>query len=195
MTIHGILLAAGGARRFGSAKQLADFDGKPMAQRALDALDASSVDRVVVVLGARASEIRDALCPGRAELVDCPDWDEGMAASLRCGIALARDADWALVTLADVPSLPTAAIDAIAQAARDAPPGVDAVRASWKGDPGHPVALRASLFPRLRALTGDTGARAVLAGARAHTVECSGYGEAPDVDTPEDLAAARRATA
>src|SRR5918997_1615678 len=52
----GLVLAAGAARRFGGPKQLAELDGRPLLEHALAAL--SGLDRIVVVLGARADEIR-----------------------------------------------------------------------------------------------------------------------------------------
>src|SRR5690606_36905353 len=82
----GIVLAGGAGRRFGAAKQLADLGGRPLVQWALDAaMAAQGLDRVVVVLGARADAVRERLVPGRAEIVVCAEWEEGMAASLRCG--------------------------------------------------------------------------------------------------------------
>ena len=79
--IAGLVLAAGGARRFGSPKQLAELDGVPLLQHAIDAMLAvPSLDRVVVVLGAVAEEIAAAVKFASAEPVVCRDWEEGMAA-------------------------------------------------------------------------------------------------------------------
>ena len=82
--IAGVVLAAGGASRFGSPKQLAELDGVPLLQHAIDAMLAvPSLDRVVVVLGSFAEEIAAAVKFASAEPVVCPAWAEGMAASLR----------------------------------------------------------------------------------------------------------------
>jgi CTP:molybdopterin cytidylyltransferase MocA len=188
---HGIVLAAGAGRRFGPAvKQLAPLGGRPLLGWALEAASgARGLDRVSVVLGAHADEVRAAVDLGRAAVVACPGWEEGLAASLRAGVDAAAGADWMVVTLGDAPLVRASAIDAVVAAARDAAPEVAAVRARWGGRPGHPVALRAVLCDRLLALRGDAGARAVLAEVTVLEVDCDGHGDPADADTPAALAA------
>ena len=138
---------------------------------------------------------RVAPCLPGAELTEvavCEDWDEGLAASLRCGVEAAGDADWVLITLGDEPALPPGAIDDVVRTARGAPPAIAAVRARWSGRLGHPVALRASLAARVRDRRGDTGARALLETAVVLEVECGHLGAPSDVDTPADLEALDR---
>ena len=85
--IAGLVLAAGGARRFGSPKQLAELEGIPLLQHAVDAMLAvPALDRVVVMLGAAADEVGAAVRFASAEPIVCRGWEEGMAASLRCGV-------------------------------------------------------------------------------------------------------------
>jgi CTP:molybdopterin cytidylyltransferase MocA len=182
VTFCGVVLAGGEGRRFGGLKQLASLAGRPLLQHAVDAANAApELDRVVVVLGARAAEVAAALSPGRAELVVCDDWAEGMAASLRAG------ADWSLVTMGDEPRLPPAAVARVVEAARAAPPGTAAVRARWHGTPGHPVALSARLAPRVEDLRGDVGARALFEHERVLDVELGDLGRPLDVDLAGDL--------
>src|SRR3954452_21400996 len=97
--VCGIVLAGGAGTRFGFLKQLAPLDGVPLLQYAIDvAVSASGLERVVVVLGAGATEVVEAVEPGRARLVVCQDWSEGMSASLRAGIAACAEADWVVIT-------------------------------------------------------------------------------------------------
>ncbi|CAB4941375.1 unannotated protein [freshwater metagenome] len=183
-----VVLAAGSGRRFGSAKQLALLEGIPLVRHAVDAVaQIELVERVLVVAGAHVQETRAALAGTRAEVVACADHAQGISASLRCGVAAAAGAPWVLITLADEPLLPAAAVRAVAQAALAAPHGTEAVRATWDGRPGHPVALAASLTPAIEALRGDDGARAILQGQRVLEVECGHLGAVTDVDAPADL--------
>jgi len=173
----GLLLAAGEGRRFGGPKQLALLDARPLIEHALEAL--AGMDRVVVVLGARAAEIRAGADLGRAQVVVCPDWAEGMSASLRRGLSALAGAEEVVIMLADQPLI-TAAVVARVQAQ----PG-PAARAVYDGAPGHPVVVRGPLLARAGELRGDAGFRDLLGGAAA--VECSDLADARDVDTPEDL--------
>jgi len=187
--IAGLVLAAGGARRFGSPKQLAELDGVPLLQYAIDAMLAvAALDRVVVVLGSTAEEIGAAVRFASAEPVVCPDWSDGMAASLRCGVAELSDADWVVVTLGDMPGVTPEAIEAV-MAACDS--SVDAVRAEYGGNGGHPVALSRAVLDRVASLHGDVGARDLLRDARVRPVEALHLARPDDVDTPEELEAIR----
>jgi CTP:molybdopterin cytidylyltransferase MocA len=187
--IAGIVLAAGGARRFGSPKQLAELDGVPLLQHAVDAMLAvPALDRVVVVLGSVAEEVAAAVKFASAEPVVCREWEEGMAASLRCGVEELPDADWVVVTLGDMPGVTPEAIEAVIEQCR---PGADAVRAEYGGGAGHPVALSRTLLDRVPELRGDVGARELLQDARVRSVEALHLARPDDVDTPDELEAIR----
>jgi CTP:molybdopterin cytidylyltransferase MocA len=187
--IAGLVLAAGGASRFGSPKQLADLEGVPLLQHAIDAMLAvPSLDRVVVVLGSYAEEIAAAVKFASAEPVVCPEWPEGMAASLRCGVAELGEADWVVVTLGDMPGVTPEAIEAVMDAVGD---DVDAVRAEYGGHGGHPVAMSRALLGRVPSLRGDVGARDLLRDARVRAVEALHLARPDDIDTPEELEAIR----
>jgi molybdenum cofactor cytidylyltransferase len=178
--ICGLVLAAGRGTRFGDEpKQLAELEGRPLLEWAVRAqCDARVLDRVLVVLGASASRIRDALEFGRAEVVVCPDWDTGQSASLRFGLARLTDADKVVVTLGDAPLMTSAVIERFA----GEPPGT---RAVYDGRPGHPVVLGPEQINGPTRLAGDIGARKLLQGGPVIEMGniCSGW----DVDTPEDL--------
>jgi molybdenum cofactor cytidylyltransferase len=190
--IAGVVLAAGGASRFGSPKQLAGLDGVPLLQHAVDAvLAVPAIDPIVVVLGAQAERVRAAVDFGDARTVECADWADGMAASLRCGVEAVGDADWVVVTLGDQPRVTPQVIAAVMDRATTAPRGTVAVRATYAGAPGHPVALGRALRGEIAALRGDAGARDVLAGPGVRTFEAGRLCDPVDVDTPEQLEALR----
>ena len=184
--IGGLILAAGEGRRFGSPKQLAPLHGRPLLEHALLAMaGARSIGAVVVVLGAHAQAIREAVELHGAQAVLATDWADGQSASLRAGVAaLAERVEAITITLGDQPGMTAAAIDAVA-AARDR--GSLAVRATWAGRPGHPVLLERALFAKVGELRGDEGARSLLDHARVRLVACDGLGEDADIDTPAQL--------
>ena len=178
--VAGLVLAAGAGRRFGDEpKQLAAVAGRPLLQHAVYAACAvPALERVVVVLGARADRVREAIDFGRAEPVVCEDWDAGQAASLRCGLRALKGAERVVVTLGDQPWVSS---EAIMRLARE-PSGT---RAAYDGVPGHPVVLGGELAAAALSLEGDEGARGLLRGAR--TIECGDVADARDVDTVGDL--------
>ena len=143
--VGGLVLAAGAGRRFGSPKQLAPLDGRPLLEHALAAMaEATRVERAVVVLGCGAEEILARLELHGARAVICADWEEGQAASLKAGVAaLAGQVDAIVVTLGDQPAIDPRAIDRVASTRDEASV---ALRASYRGRPGHPVLLERALF-------------------------------------------------
>src|SRR5438067_10090007 len=84
--ISAIVLAAGQATRFGRCKQLVRIGEKSLLQHVLDNLRASSVEDVVVVLGAHADEIRRHVRFGGERVVENPDYANGMSTSLQAGL-------------------------------------------------------------------------------------------------------------
>ena len=182
MSAAGLVLAAGEGRRFGGPKQLALVDGRPLLEHAVEAVMAV-LDRVVVVLGARAEEVRRGTDLQGAEVVVCPEWAEGMGASVRCGLAALTGAERVLVAVADQPGLTPAAVRAVL-----APGG--SARAVYDGRPGHPVVLGPELLARAGELRGDAGFRDLLSAVPA--VECGHLGDWRDIDTREDLEVGQR---
>jgi molybdenum cofactor cytidylyltransferase len=182
--IGGLILAAGKARRFGGAKQLADLNGRPMLEHAVRAMTASPVGRVVVVLGAGAEDVIAQVDLHGAEPIVCERWEEGQSASLAFGLGELSECDAIVVTLGDLPNLSTNAIRRVIAARGD---GVEAVRATYAGEPGHPVLLERELFERLRDVSGDHGARNLLLSVSPHEVPCDDLGGGEDVDTPAQL--------
>jgi molybdenum cofactor cytidylyltransferase len=177
----GLILAAGAGTRFGphSPKQLAPLRGRPLLEWAVRAQCAApGLERVVVVLGSRAADVRAAVAFGRADTIVCEDWESGQAASLRRGLSELAGSERVVVTLGDAP-LVTATVIELFVAAEPR------TRAVYDGRPGHPVVLGPEEIAALTSLDGDRGARGLLHGGPVVEVGhlCSGR----DVDTPDDL--------
>jgi CTP:molybdopterin cytidylyltransferase MocA len=171
--VAAIILAAGASTRFGSPKQRLLLE--PILERVRRA---ATVDELVVVLGAHELETS-------ASAVNCPDWERGPGASLRCGLAALRPGtDAAVVVLADGPNLAPEAIDRVVGAWR-AGDG-DVVAASYDGNRGHPLVLGRAAWNQVP----DEGARAL----EPVLVPCDDLGAPGDVDTPEDLLGRASAT-
>jgi molybdenum cofactor cytidylyltransferase len=186
--IGAVVLAAGEGSRFGGPKQLAELAGRPLLEHVLITLAAvPAVERTVVVLGARADEVRAAVDMHGAEVIVADDWVEGQAASLRAGLAALDDVDGALILLGDQPGMTPAAIEAVL-AHFD---GTRALRAVYNGAPGHPVVLPRALIPAALELRGNEGARELLEASGVRRIEVGHLCEPLDIDTPGDLEALR----
>jgi molybdenum cofactor cytidylyltransferase len=191
-----VILAAGASTRMGTPKQLLELDGQPLLVRAVDAALASEAWPVVVVVGANAEAIRPLLARRPILLAENAAWAEGMASSIRAGVAtlrqFSRALDGAVIALCDQPAF---SADTIAQlvAAQQAT-GRSIVAARYGGRQGAPALFLREHFPTLAALTGEEGARALLNDdpTRVAAVELPAL--ALDLDTPADFAAAKRKT-
>ena len=189
--IGGVVLAAGAGERFGGRKQLAQLDGRPLLEHVLIAMADAPLERVVVVLGAFASEIAGSVPLHGATPIVCDDWNDGMGASLRAGFdALGADCDAIVVALGDQPRLsPRAVARVVAQRGADAL----AIRATYGAVPGHPVLFERELLARVG--TGGGAPRDLLHGVPIREVACDGLGSPDDVDTPAALAGLREVMA
>lgn len=180
-----IILAAGSGRRMGGPKALLWIEGDTLLRRAARTALEAGCAPVAAVVGAwppglDGLDVQTVLNPGA---------DEGMASSLRLGLAaLPPDAPAALILAVDQPAVDAVLLRSLlALAARD--PERPAACA-YAGTLGIPAVLPRRLFPELRALRGDHGAKAILLREDAATLPFPGG--AMDLDTPEDLERLRR---
>ena len=187
-TVAGLVLAAGGGRRYGMPKALVEHGGSLLVERAVRTARAVC-DPVLVVLGARAVDVwRTADLAGATVLAN-RDWATGMASSLRTGLDGLRGwpgaVDAALVTLVDMPGMTPAALERLAA---HAAPDALAV-ATYDGVRAHPVLLgRDHWAPLQETLSGDSGAQGYLSSRIVHEVSCEDLATGRDVDRPADLA-------
>ena len=184
MRVHGIVLAAGAGTRMGIPKAVVvDDDGSSWLVRAVEALELGGCSAVTVVLGASAAEARELLSGRSVGVVEAEDWATGLSASLRAGLAsLDAAADAALVTLVDLPDVSAAVIGRVLQGVAGR---ATLRRASYDGEPGHPVLIgRDHWVGVLDTSGGDRGARDYLATHAVELVECSDLATGRDQDTP-----------
>ena len=192
--IAGLLLASGASRRFGSNKLVAPLHGRAVVRWSAEGL-ARAVDATFVVVPPESDEIRAALRGLPVRWVENFDAREGMASSIRAGVAaVPTDAEAVVITLGDQPLIDAAVIRDVVARWRAAPPGTRAVVAEYDDGRGHPALFGAPLFADLRALDGDRGARDLLASLGESVAVVRAPGVRPvDVDTPDVLAELERA--
>jgi CTP:molybdopterin cytidylyltransferase MocA len=199
--VLGVVLAAGGSTRMGRPKQLAGLGGRPLLAHVLASLEDAPVDggpgrpmpgppvdRVVVALGGAAGEVLERVDLGRAEPLVVEGWAAGMGHVLASALARAGDGWQAVVVLlGDQPLVPGAAVARVVDAWRAGAGPV--VTATYGGRPGHPKLFDRSLLPHLLRLSGDAGARDLVATHPewVHRVEVGDLGSDADVDVEADL--------
>lgn len=177
----GLVLAAGAGRRYGMPKALVRFRGQLFVERAVGVLEEGGCAPVLAVLGAESAKVRAELPDLNA--VDNPDWPSGMGSSLRVGLkAIVGDA--VIVLPVDTPGVTPAAVSRLRALA--SPEAL--LRASYHGEPGHPVLIGRDHWDGVYELaTGDAGAREYLRRNKPRLVACEDISDGADVDHPRDL--------
>jgi len=189
--VVGILLAAGRGTRFGGDKLLAllrspDRPSEPIGVVALRHLR-SAVPDVVAVVRPEDNALAAEFEANGARVFRCANADDGMGASLACGVRASASAKGWVVALADMPWVSPATIARVAAAIEH---GAPLAAAFHSGRRGHPVGFSRECYDALAALTGDEGARQIVA-TRADDlvrIDTDDAGVLRDVDTAADLA-------
>jgi molybdenum cofactor cytidylyltransferase len=184
---HGlVVLAAGASRRLGQSKQLLTMHGETLVRRAARSGLATRPCAAVIMLGADADAVYASVRDLAVRRVDCADWQQGMGASLRAGLAaLPPECAGALVVLCDQPALDSAHLDRLVTAWRANPRG--AAASAYAGRLGVPALLPRAWFAELGEGVGDRGARDLLARRREEVVTIANEALALDVDRSGDL--------
>jgi molybdenum cofactor cytidylyltransferase len=188
--IAALVLAAGTSSRMGSNKLLADLSGEPMIAQTVKRIADSHVETIAVVTGHQASEIESALAQQSVSFIHNPHYAEGLATSLRAGVAaLQNSCDAILVCLGDMPLIDPRDINRMI-AAFNATEGRNIVVPVHERSFGNPVLWGAEHFSALLACEGDRGARGLLEKLRHDVVEIVMDNQSVllDADTPEALA-------
>ncbi|RJF75372.1 NTP transferase domain-containing protein [Rhodopseudomonas palustris] len=196
--VAAVILAAGRSTRMGGPnKLLAELNGKPLvrivAEQVLACKAGSGPARPIVVTGHQADQVEAALAGLDVSFVPNPDYAEGLASSVKAGIAaVGDDADGAIVCLGDMPLVGTELLDRLIDAF-DPDRGALIVVPVADGRRGNPVLWSRRFFAELMTLGGDVGARHLIAKHAEAVTELpvEGAGAFLDIDTPDALARAR----
>jgi molybdenum cofactor cytidylyltransferase len=186
--LYAVVLAAGASTRFGSAKQLVRVGGRPLLHTAVTRAAEVTGNALIVVLGAGAAQLAPLLKHSPGSVVVNHDWREGLASSIRAGVArLPAACSAVLLLLADQAAVTADDLRRLAGSWRKQPEHLAA--ALYDGLCGAPAIFPRSSFRALSELRGDSGARALLMRNPDRVVRVPMPSAAIDVDTPEDLLA------
>ena len=185
-SLHAIVLAAGASRRFGSPKQLVRVDGRPLMHTVVSRAVEVAGHSVTVVLGANAGELAPLLRHSPASIVINRDWGEGLASSIRAGVArLPGSCGGVMLVLADQAAVSAEDLRRLAATWRRQPEYI--VAAQYGATLGAPAIFPSSSFRDLAELRGDRGASALFHRNPDRVVRVPMESAALDIDTPEDL--------
>ena len=167
-----------------------DQAGKPMIARVVDNVLSSNARPILVVTGHMAEQIEQALGGRPVRYVHAEDYAQGLAESLKTGIAaVPPECAGAIVCLGDMPLVTGRMIDRLL-AMYDPEEGRSIVLPTFRGKQGNPMIWDRQFFPEILAISGDSGAR-FLVGKHAEAVaevEMVDDAVLRDFDTTESLA-------
>jgi molybdenum cofactor cytidylyltransferase len=188
--VSAIVLAAGMSKRLGTLKQLAKIGDKTLLESTLEALQNSSVDETILVLGYRADEIEQAISfPSTTRIVVNDSYEAGMSSSIQAGIrAISSESSAAMIVLADQPFLKASVINILIETYRASHAKI--LVPVYKGFRGNPVLIDRSLFQEMMEITGDIGCRSLfgLHSDQIRRVPVDDIGILIDIDNKDDLA-------
>lgn len=179
MQVAALILAAGASTRLGHPKQLIQLNGETLLERAIRMATDAGCKPVVVVLGSSAAAIAAACDLSRATLVINHNWQQGMGSSVQAGMA-AVQTDAVILMTCDQPAVTSDHLQALMRSGQTTASGYDSRR-------GVPAFFPAIRFEELLQISGDQGARQLLASALIVDLKGGGL----DIDTPEALKQAR----
>ena len=185
INIVGILLAAGNSHRFGSNKLLHKLNGQTMLSITAKNLKSSLPDSIAI-LRPGDQQLKKILTNEGLTVIECEHANNGMGASLACGIKATMDAGAWLIVLADMPFIQPATINKVVNAMKT---GASIATPEYAGRRGHTVGFSQKYKHLLAALDSDQGARDILVDNQKQItpVFVDDPGIQADIDTPEDI--------
>ncbi|WP_334129337.1 molybdopterin-binding/glycosyltransferase family 2 protein [Sneathiella sp.] len=185
-----LILAAGQSRRMGREnKLLAKISGKPLLRHIAEEAIKSNARAVYAVTGHERERVQGLLADLKIETVHNPDFASGLSSSLKTGFrALADRYDGILVCLGDMPFITAALLDKLIDAF-DVADGRSIVVPTYRGKRGNPVLIATDLKESIQTLTGDIGAKSLIAENEdlVFNVEADKESIFTDIDTPDIL--------
>ena len=191
--VAGILLAAGASTRMGKTKQLLPFGEKTLIERVLVEALNSELDKVVLVLGYQAVEIKKIINPvspqPKLSIIENRQFKQGISSSIITGLSeIENTHDHVMILLGDMPFIHRDLINLLIRRYLKSGLWIGAIKGQDR--PAHPMIFSRQLYPELLILRGDVGAKALF--TKYSDQVCLIQPEGPyndrDIDTPEDYA-------
>ena len=183
-----IVLAAGSSRRLGTPKQALLYKGKSLLQHAVDAALQTATCPVFVVTGAYPDVVKKELVGMDVALIQNDEWQEGMAASLRTGLAavqkIKKETDGIIFMVSDQPHVNSSLLSSLLSLQNQT--GKPIAACSYDNHPGTPALFHQFFFSDLMALKGDTGARKLIRRHEDQVATISFPNGIIDIDTNAD---------
>lgn len=183
-----ILLAAGSSSRLGRPKQLVEFQGKKLIQKAIEEAQKSKSDSLVVVLGWNPELIKSGFDSEKIPFVTNENWEEGMASSMQAGLRFLMEKghpDQVILMLVDQPFVDADLLNRLILEKDKSGKGI--VASSYSETFGVPVIFDRAYFDEMLSLQGSEGAKKVIMKNKADVFAVDFPLGAVDLDTEEDL--------
>ncbi len=187
--VTGLVLAAGGSKRLGVAKQLLAFRGATLLDATLDMARRCGFDQLLVTVGGRATDVRAGVDLGGAQVVENPAFGEGCSTSIRAALdRIDPGSDGIVLLLGDQPGVQPEAVRSLVASVRRSGSPIGICR--YRDGRGHPFWFARELFGELQGLHGDKAIWKLLESGRFSVCEVAVDGDVPiDVDTWADYEA------
>ena len=191
--VAGILLAGGASTRMGKTKQLLPLGGKTLIERVVIEALTSELERIVLVLGYQAGDIKKVITPlfpqPKLSIIENRQFKQGISSSIIAGLSeIENTHDHAMILLGDMPFIHRDLINLLLR--RYLRSGLPIGAIKGKDRPAHPMIFSRALYSELLILQGDVGGRALFGkySDQVCLIEPEGSYDGRDIDTPDDYA-------
>ncbi len=183
-----IILAAGNSSRLGRPKQIINFQGKSLLQHAIDEAMQTSLQPILVIVGAHDERVIKALREAKVNIIKNLNWEEGISSSIGCGLDALQEispiTDGVIFMVCDQPYVTYYLLKSLLKEQQKS--GQPIVASSYENILGTPVLFHKSFFSQLLELSGDSGARNLIKKNLQNTASVPFPKGAIDIDTLED---------
>jgi CTP:molybdopterin cytidylyltransferase MocA len=168
----------------GRLKQLLIYRGEPLVANAINQARGAGFAPVVVVVGADADAVSNAIASMQLKIVRNDHWQTGMGSSIAAGVRSTPPVDAVMLLTGDQPLVTAQHLSAMRALLETS--GADAVAAEYSGTIGVPALFRGALMERLAQLPHAAGAKVLLESPGIRVARYQLPEAAADIDTPEE---------